>query len=139
MGDGASAVGLADRARAAGLDHRLRWHGTVPGASRLLRAYDVLVLSSRTEGTPMILLEAMAAGVPIVATAVGGVPDVLSAAEAFLVTEVAPGAIAEAVGECLDRPEAAASRAGRARIRVEASHALGTWLDRHELMYRSLA
>ena len=49
-------------------DDRARLHGTVPSAGRLLKAFDVLVLSARTEGTPMILFEAMGAEVPVLDT-----------------------------------------------------------------------
>src|SRR5206468_12641449 len=68
-----------------GVRERVHFHGYREEAAKVFRAFDVWVLSSRSEGTPMVLFEAMAAGVPIVATDVGGVGDVLSDAEAFLV------------------------------------------------------
>src|SRR6266516_2717552 len=52
VGDGIERVSLEMRARHLGLDERVFWHGTVPDAGRLFRAFDVFVLSSRTEGTP---------------------------------------------------------------------------------------
>jgi len=139
VGSGPLAASLAERARLAGLDRRLRWQGTVPGAARILRAFDLLVLSSRTEGTPIVLLEAMASGVPIVATSVGGVPDVVSQGEAIVVSEPSAAAIAEGVEACLADPAAALDRANRARRRVEEAYALDPWLDRHEALYRRLS
>src|SRR6059036_3505827 len=87
IGGGTGAAQLALRARAdkLGVADRIRWHGVVPDAERVYTAFDVCVLSSRTEGTPVVLFEAMAAGVPVIATRVGGVPDVVSPGEAALV------------------------------------------------------
>src|SRR6266566_158231 len=94
VGTGAQRAALQERARDLGLNGRVRWHGVVPDADRLFPAFDVFVLSSRTEGTPVVLFEAMAANVPIVTTGVGGVPDVVSPAEAALVRSEDPVALA---------------------------------------------
>ncbi|WP_374045207.1 glycosyltransferase family 4 protein [Pseudomonas donghuensis] len=77
LGDGPERKALQARIDAAGLSERIR----LPGYQTDMRAWmarlDALVISSRTEGTPMILLEAMQDGVPVVAFGVGGIPDVI--------------------------------------------------------------
>jgi len=97
------------------------------------------VLSSRTEGTPMALFEAMAAGVPIVATAVGGVPQVVSSAEAILVPPDDPTRLAAAIRETLRDPAAARDRARAARCRLEREFAVQPWLERYDMLYHTLA
>lgn len=138
VGDGRAAGDLRRRAEVLGLSNRLRWHGLVPSAGRLVGAFDLLVLSSRTEGTPIVLFEAMEAGVPIVATSVGGVPDVLGPDEALLVPPDDPDRLAEAIRQVFEDPAAAAARASGARARLAAEFAPGPWLDQYELLYRSL-
>jgi len=126
------------RARQIGVASRIRWHGLVVGAGGLVSAFDVLVLSSRTEGTPIVLLEAMAAGVPVVATSVGGIPDVAPAGEVMLVPPDSPERLAHAITDCLADPGATAGRVARARERIRAAYAIEPWLDRYETVYRSL-
>ena len=138
IGDGRSRSELAARAQGMGLGDRLRWCGTVPDAARLFRAFDVFVLSSRTEGTPIVLFEAMAADTPIVATAVGGVPDVLSSRDALLVPPDDPVALAEAIRRVHADPATAASRAARARQRLAGDFAPAPWLASYERIYQSL-
>lgn len=138
IGEGGERPGLEARARELGLEGRVHWLGLVPDAGRSMAAFDGFVLSSRTEGTPIALLEAMAAGVPIVATAVGGVPDVISDREAWLVPSEAPERLAGALGELLASPTAAAERGHAGRERLLQGQGAGPWLDRHEALYRSL-
>jgi glycosyltransferase involved in cell wall biosynthesis len=138
VGDGDARVALQARGATLGVADRITWHGTVYDAARLFPAFDVFVLSSRTEGTPIALFEAMAAGVPIVASAVGGVPDVVSSLEAMLVTQEDPAALAVAIAETLSDSTAARERARAARQRLEREFAVQPWLERYEALYTSL-
>jgi glycosyltransferase involved in cell wall biosynthesis len=135
LGQGREQASLVARAQRLGVDRHVRWHGIVPDAARHLAAFDVFVLSSRTEGTPIVLLEAMAAGVPIVATGVGGVPDMLSPTEALLVPADDPVALAAAVRAVRGDPEAAAARARAARERLARDFRVGPWVARYRLVY----
>jgi glycosyltransferase involved in cell wall biosynthesis len=138
IGEGGERAALEARAAALGLTGRVHWLGLVPDAGRAMAAFDGFVLSSRTEGTPIALLEAMAAAVPTVATTVGGVPDVISDGEAWLVPPASPGRLAGALRELLTAPGLAAGRGRAGRERLLQGHGGGPWLDRHEALYRSL-
>jgi glycosyltransferase involved in cell wall biosynthesis len=136
LGSGPQESSLRSQADALGIATRLKWHGMVPDAGSLLRAFDAVVLSSRTEGTPVVLLEAMAAGVPVVATAVGGVPDVVSDRDALLVPPEQPALLARALQAIRADSEATITRVAAARARLESAYALEPWLDRYEAVYR---
>lgn len=138
LGDGPDRTALLALASRLGVSEQIRWHGPVPNASTLFAAFDGLVLSSRTEGIPIVLLEAMAAGTPIVASKVGGVPDMLSDCEALLVPPEDCLALAAALDALRADPAGAAARATAARARLEREFALAPWLRRYEALYRSL-
>jgi len=133
VGDAGEA--LRARASALGVGARVTWHGARHNAAALLPAFDAFALSSRTEGTPMVLFEAMAANVPVVATRVGGVPDVLTSAEALLVPPEDPGAFAAAVRNIFDDRAAARLRAVAAHERLERHFAAPQWLARYDAVY----
>ncbi len=135
LGNGRMRDELMAEAVRLGVSERIHWAGLVPGAGRLLAAFDGFVLSSRTEGTPIVLFEAMAAGVPIIAAAVGGVPDVLDGEVALLVSPEDPAALAGAIRGLLADPAAATARAGRATRRLAERYSLDPWLDRHRDLY----
>ncbi len=137
IGDGPQRAMLQQRSSGLALGDRVTWHGLVPGADRYLPAFDALLLSSRTEGTPMILLEAMAASVPVVTTRVGGVPDVIGDDEAWLVPSESPERIAAALRAIRLDQVAAAARAARASARFARERALGPWLAGYERVYRA--
>jgi glycosyltransferase involved in cell wall biosynthesis len=77
LGGGPEAAALQARIDAVGLNGRVCLAGYQDDMASWFARLSVLALSSRSEGTPMALLEAMRAGVPIVACAVGGVPDMI--------------------------------------------------------------
>lgn len=138
IGDGPDRAALMQQADRLGIADRVIFHGRIADAATLLRAFDAVALSSRTEGTPMVILEAMAADVPIVAPRVGGIPDVLSADEAMLVAPEDPAALADAIRRTLADPVASTNRVARAHARVSTEFDVSTWLARYETLYRSI-
>ena len=89
LGDGPERHALEERVRAAGLEGRVAFAGFRSDVDRLLPGADILAQSSHTEGLPNVVLEACAAGIPVVATAVGGTGEVIrDGVNGFL---VAPG------------------------------------------------
>ena len=138
IGEGPERRRLEQRAAELGLGSRVTFCGRVPNASVLFRAFDVLAMTSISEGTPMVLLEAVAAKVPIVATRVGGVPDVLGQDGGLLVEPGDPEALAEAVRVSLNDRVGAARRAQAAATRVESEYTVERWVSLHENLYSSL-
>ncbi len=93
---------IEERIRALHLDAHVIMTGQVPSAKPYYRIADAAVLSSLSEGSPNALLEAMAARVPVVATAVGGIPEIVTDRESALL--IVPGdrdALARALSEVL--------------------------------------
>lgn len=106
VGEGPDRAFLASRAESLGLADRTTFAGTVPNAelARWYSAADVLVLASSREGWPNVLLEAMACGTPVVASAVGGIPEVMRRDEVGRLVQVRTGeAFAEAIEGVLER------------------------------------
>jgi glycosyltransferase involved in cell wall biosynthesis len=137
IGDGDEFDRLGQKAATLGISNRVSWHGAIANAGSLLAAFDAFVLSSRTEGTPITLLEAMNAGVPIIATRVGGVPDVVSESHARLVPPEQPGMIALALSEIEREPSSATDRTVRARDRLLRSFSSVTWLASVDAVYEA--
>lgn len=135
VGDGRDRTDLEDRARRLGIKPRVIWCGTVPDAWRLFHALDVYVLSSRTEGTPIALLEAMSARIPIIATAVGGVPDVVGPGEALLVRPEDPLSLADAIEHVYGHRRDAEARAEAASRVLRSDFDVQQWVAAYDRVY----
>jgi glycosyltransferase involved in cell wall biosynthesis len=118
-GDGPLAGSLSDEARALGIKDRVHFLGFQPDVQPVLDASDLFALPSLWEALPYSLLEAMAAELPVVATRVAGVPEVVVDGETgFLVPPSDPEALAVALHQLLDSPtlRQRMGHAGRRRV-----------------------
>jgi teichuronic acid biosynthesis glycosyltransferase TuaC len=113
-GEGPERPALSRLVRRLGLADRVRFLGRVPHEQLpdIYTAADALVLASSREGWPNVLLEAMACGTPVVASAIGGIPEVVTAAEAgVLIQERDENGVAKALGQLFQQlPERTATR-----------------------------
>jgi glycosyltransferase involved in cell wall biosynthesis len=127
---------VAARIRQRGLTGRVHLLGWRPAASRLMATADAVTLTSRWEGTPYALLEAMACARPVVATAVNGCPEVvLDGDTGFLVPPGDPAAWARAVAALLADPINATAMGRRGRVRGESHFALEGMIARLQALY----
>jgi glycosyltransferase involved in cell wall biosynthesis len=119
IGDGSERARLEASARAAGAGSSVRFLGHREDARDLLAACDVYANSSISEGISLTILEAMAAGLPVVATRAGGTPEIVDATCGRLVPLRDPKALANALSELAADPALAQTLGREARARVE--------------------
>lgn len=107
VGDGAEAPKLREAVKAHGVEAFVHMPGSRDDVPRFLAAFDVFALSSKMEGLPLVILEAMATELPIVATAVGGIPGAVKHGETGLLVPAGDeGALRDALRQLkLDRAE----------------------------------
>lgn len=123
VGDGPDRPRLAAQARVAGLEKAVIFAGQQRDVAPFYALASVFALPSHSEGSPLVLLEAMAAGVPVAATVVGGVPEMVTNEEsALLVPPRQPAQLAEALRRLLDDPGLASRLAASASARVAACY-----------------
>jgi glycosyltransferase involved in cell wall biosynthesis len=140
VGEGSLRGGLQAQARRLGIDHRCRFLGNRRDMADLYQAMDVFVQTSDYEGTPTVLLEAMALEVPVVATAAGGTGELLEhGVHGLLVPRRDPLATAAAVEHTLANREATARRVAAARRRVENDLSIDARTRKLEQLYGTLA
>jgi glycosyltransferase involved in cell wall biosynthesis len=140
VGDGIRRRSVERLAEARGLGGRAVFTGFREDVPDLLRTMDCFVLAStRTEGVPQSLLQAMAVGCPVVASAVGGIPDVVQhGVNGLLVPPGDPAALAEAIRTVFVKPVAAREMAERGRALVHARFSHVQALERLDRLYREL-
>ncbi len=152
VGDGELRWNLEERAQALGIAERCHFVGWRSDLPEIYESLDLVVLTSRNEGTPLCLIEGMAAARPVVATCVGGVPDLLLNPEENKTSPAPPEegfqeipvgtlvragdivGLAKAMAHLIDDPELSirAGRAGRERIRL---YSIDRLVDDLEVLY----
>jgi glycosyltransferase involved in cell wall biosynthesis len=139
VGDGELREELEAYTRDLGLDGRVLFTGWRRDLPRVYADLDVVALTSINEGTPVSLIEAMAAGVPVAATAVGGVPDVVANGKTgYLVKAGDAEGMAQAIIELLRNPERAHEIGQRGREAVYPRFAAQTLIANVERLYAEL-
>jgi L-malate glycosyltransferase len=124
--------------RAAAVGTHVVFVGLVPNVASLMGALDVLVCTSDTEGTPRTVIEAMLAGVPVVATRVGGLPDLISDGQTGLLVEPGcPASLADAVIRLLRDPTAVQKMGSQACASANSRFSAQLMADRITNSYRS--
>jgi glycosyltransferase involved in cell wall biosynthesis len=139
FGEGGRQAVIAAEVRRQGWQARVRLPGHRPDMARILPALDALVHPAHTEGLGVALLEAGACGVPVIAAAAGGIPEVIVDEHTGLL--VRPGdahGLAEAVVRLLDSPSLAQRLGLAARARVESAFSVAAMADAHATLYRQL-
>lgn len=138
VGDGPEADSLQALSKSLGLSECVLFTGFRSDVLDLLGTTDALVLSSYSEGVPMVVLEAMAMEIPIVATSVGGLPEIVTHDEtALLVPPGRPDELARACERLFATPGLAERLTRAARSRVEAEFSAPIMADRVALVYTS--
>lgn len=138
VGAGPDAERLASRARTENPPGAIQFTGAVADPAEFLRAADLFVLPSVAEGMSNALLEAMASGLPCLASAIGGNDDLIeSGTTGMLIPPNDREAWTTALLELLSRPDQARRMGEEARRRIEESYALPVVVDRYIALYRA--
>ncbi|MCG6551281.1 MAG: glycosyltransferase family 4 protein [Candidatus Magnetominusculus sp. LBB02] len=142
VGDGPKLKGLQSMALSLGIDGHVVFTGHVAAASEIAEIFafsDAAVLSSHSEGIPQAVMQAMAAGVPVVATRVGGVPEVVEHEQTgLLVNPSDHDALAVGLIRVLKEKSLSAAMSERARQFILDNHSAKVMLDKIEALYNRL-
>lgn len=137
VGDGPERPAVERMAGELGVASRVLCTGFVENPGRWLARMDAFVLCSKHEGLPMALLEALDGGIPVVAAAVGGIPEALAESDAArLVADRDPVAWARAIEEALRREKTTRARVERGRALVQDRFSVEAMTYRYDALYR---
>ena len=139
VGDGPDRPALERRAHELGIMRQTLFLGYQEDVGPLYAAFDALVLPSGNEGTPVSVIEALAAGTPVVATRVGGVPDVVrDGKDGFLVEPGASDELAQRLAQLAGDPDLRERFGASGRARVLPRYAVDRLVDDVDRLYRAL-
>jgi len=135
VGEGPSRPVIEAQVARLGLSSLVRFAGAMP-ARRAQTLGRIMVIPSLAESLPYVVLETAAAGMPLITTKVGGIPEIYGPLSDRLVPPQDPGALAEAIAQTLDRPMATAALAAALRDRVAQSFSVDTMVEGVLTAYR---
>jgi len=136
VGEGREGAALKTLTASLGLEQQVMFMGTRNDLGDLFRAMDLFVMPSLWEGLSLAMLSAMAAGLPVVATSVGGVPQVLGEDEyGFTVASGDAAALAARIAQCLADPSAMTHMGEKAAQRVRENYSDEAMVRRVEAVY----
>jgi glycosyltransferase involved in cell wall biosynthesis len=139
IGDGPLREQLACTAEALGIQKQVRFLGARADIPELLNALDIFVLPSLSEGLPMSVLEAMACGLPVVATRVGGLPEVVVHEHTgLLVASQDAQQLAAALNRLVQQEDTRLSLGRQGRTRVMKHFSVQRMVSTYESLYHSL-
>lgn len=140
VGEGPCRSALEEQARVLGIAGQVTFTGFVDDVRPLMAGLDLLVISSLWEGFGLTAVEAMALGVPVVATEVGGLPEVVRHGETgLLVPPANPAALAKSIVWMLEHPGAAGEMVKKGREAVRKNFTAAVMARRTEELYRRIA
>lgn len=129
---------LESLARQLDIEHRIEFLGTRLDIPELLAASDISVLASHEEGFSNVILESMAAGLPVVATDVGGNGEaVVNGVTGWLVPPKNSGVLAKKIIDLLENPDRAKKMGEQGRARVKAHFSVERLVNQHIALYQS--
>jgi glycosyltransferase involved in cell wall biosynthesis len=138
VGDGPVREELETLRESLGLAGSVWLLGQRDDVRRLLAASDLYVNSSHWEGLPLSILEAMSAGLPVVATSVGDIPEVVGAVGGVVVPPGEPEQLARAISELLEDQPRMISSGVVARRYIAERHSLSAWFDQIHVLYEEV-
>jgi len=128
VGEGRDSVPLQAQAKNLGIEAAVRFVGAKPARDAFTMGR-VIVVPSRKESFPYVVLEAAAAGLPLISTNVGGIPEIVSGTDTRLIDCDDVASLASVIHQVLENPEQAAAKAGRLRDRVGSSFTVANMTD----------
>lgn len=129
---------LVAAAKSLGILDRVKFMGQQDDVPTIMRSLDLLVLNSKSEACPLVVLEGLASGVPVVSTAVGGVPELITHGETgWLVPAGEQEALAEAIVSLIQQPRLRASLAENGRRHVESNFTVEKFMAQWEALYNA--
>lgn len=139
IGDGPLLSTLRTKVKDAGLDDLVWLPGARSDIAELMQTFSVFAMTSIAEGTPVVVLEAMASGLPVIATKVGGMPEVVTDnVTGKLVPVSDPQAFAAAISEYLFAPEQLIKHGIAGRQRIESTYSIEAMIDAYTELYDTL-